>query len=423
MIPSSSRSNMGQIFSEYFSATAVDILTSMSVALFDVFVVGATDSTPAGQSRLAATLASRHGAPETLVAKAIADKTLRVGHSLARNQADELVAQLQSVGAVTLIRPATAISAPRQSGPGIPFPMGSGAFPPPATVASGPPLASSTTLPALPTITSPTPFAAPPLPAASRSTAMQAAFAATGSGPKRDPFAPPPPVSSSRLTGSFGVREPAPAPDTHRSLPTLAGGDAFGTAPQNAGSLDLDTDSHSSAGFRPPATSASVAGASAQVLSKMVASRSGSGLSVADDAGNPFVGRCAIHDLEYDKRKASACRKCLAEKTAGMAFPDSRRRRLRENPAKRAFMGLAFALVIGLLPAAYSAVRLGGTEVQGLRARQEELSRKPGTEDIMRQFDDLDVAVEKARSRSMLNTVVLWVLVSSGAMAVWYRVT
>jgi hypothetical protein len=191
---------------------------------------------------------------------------------------------------------------------------------------------------------------------------------------------------------------------------TIVGGDPFaGPIAEGEKGIELDTDSHSSQGFRP---------------SQKPPSRETTGLQVAE--GNPFIARCPIHEIEFDKRKADECRKCQAERKVGSSrsvSPGGGRRRLRDYPAKRAFIGLGFALFIGLVPAAYSAVYVGGGELRRLRAEQEVLSAKPGTEEVVRQFDDLDAAVAAAHNRSMVNTLVLWVLVSGGVLAVWYRLT
>ncbi len=396
----------------------------------DVFVIGAIDSTPSGQTRLAAALASRHGAPEALVAKAIADKTLRVGHGLERHQADDLVRQLQAIGAVTTVRPALPTARPTS---GLPLPTAPlvPAFPhAPPTVAS--PLATSpalaarnpfaapptvaaaaihaplsppappgvATLPSLPTIAGISPFAAASgLAVTGR---MTTGFPAAGSSAtNRDPFAPPPLSGGTRTNNAIPIRDPG-LPETKRTLPTLAANNSFGGPASGAtteNSLELDTSSYGETGFRQPSSAERLAS---------------SGPQTSDPpGGNPYQVHCDLHGLDFDKRKASACRKCVAD----------RKPRLRDNAAKRAFLGLTFALLVGLVPAAYSAIRLGATEVNGLRAQQQELSQKPGTVEIMRQFDDLDVAVQKARSRAMINTLALWALVSSGAMAIWYKAT
>ena len=86
----------------------LDILPTMAGNLFDVFVVGSTDPSAAGETRLAAALSAKHGVPLATVAKAISAKNLRAGQSLERVQAQALVRQLQSIGAVTVIRTAGA---------------------------------------------------------------------------------------------------------------------------------------------------------------------------------------------------------------------------------------------------------------------------------------------------------------------------
>ena len=87
----------------------------MAGNLFDVFVVGATDPSPAGETRLAAALSAKHGVPLATVAKAISAKNLRAGQSLEQAQAQALVRHLQSIGAVTVIRPVAAARPPGQS--------------------------------------------------------------------------------------------------------------------------------------------------------------------------------------------------------------------------------------------------------------------------------------------------------------------
>ena len=85
----------------------------MAGQLFDVFVVGSADPSPAGETRLASALSSKHGVPLATVAKAISAKNLRAGQSLEQAQAQALVRQLQVMGAVTVIRPAA--GSPRAS--------------------------------------------------------------------------------------------------------------------------------------------------------------------------------------------------------------------------------------------------------------------------------------------------------------------
>src|SRR5450631_399580 len=84
----------------------IDILEGMAGNLFDVFVVGSTDPSAAGETRLAAALSAKHGLPLATVAKAISAKNLRAGQSLDQAQAQALVRHLQAIGAVTVIRSA-----------------------------------------------------------------------------------------------------------------------------------------------------------------------------------------------------------------------------------------------------------------------------------------------------------------------------
>jgi hypothetical protein len=94
---------------------------------------------------------------------------------------------------------------------------------------------------------------------------------------------------------------------------------------------------------------------------------------------------------------------------------------LRENPVKRAFAGMALALLIGFVPAAVYAIGINGAEVRWIRARQRELSGQVGTEPILREFERLDAAVPAIRRRGIRHTALIWVLVTGIAAAGWYR--
>jgi hypothetical protein len=149
-----------------------------------------------------------------------------------------------------------------------------------------------------------------------------------------------------------------------------------------------------------------------------------------EDPRNLNLVRCAQHGLYYDKTKASGCRKCMSvarevaigfqERTAQATLKVAN---LRDQPARRAFIGLAIALVLGLLPAAYYAFGPGSADARELRVRQEVLSRQPGTEDILHQFDELDEQVSRARDRSLRNIALVWATTSAAAMAGWYKLT
>jgi hypothetical protein len=91
------------------------------------------------------------------------------------------------------------------------------------------------------------------------------------------------------------------------------------------------------------------------------------------------------------------------------------------GPVKRAFTGLALALAIGLVPAAYYARGVCGGEVARIRARQAELSRRVGSAEVNREFDQLDLAIDGVRRRGMRNTALLWLLVTGIAGAGWYK--
>jgi hypothetical protein len=153
-----------------------------------------------------------------------------------------------------------------------------------------------------------------------------------------------------------------------------------------------------------------------------------SGVTMDEDPKNLNLVRCVQHGLYYDKTKASGCRKCMSTareaankmeaQAVGFHLGDFRRK-----PAKRAFLGLVFALVLGFLPAVYYCFGPGTTEVRRLRVEQELLSRQAGTEEIMRRFDELDVQVGEAHDRSTRNTSIVWVAVAGVAMLGWYKIT
>ena len=155
-----------------------------------------------------------------------------------------------------------------------------------------------------------------------------------------------------------------------------------------------------------------------------------SGVAMDEDPRNLDLVRCSQHGLYYDKTKASGCRKCMSTaRELAMGF-ESRNApaslkvaNLRDRPAKRAFIGLAVAFLLGLLPAAYYAFGPGSADARELRVRQEVLSRQPGTEEILHQFDELDLQVIRSRDRSLRNIALVWAATSAAAMAGWYKVT
>jgi hypothetical protein len=132
--------------------------------------------------------------------------------------------------------------------------------------------------------------------------------------------------------------------------------------------------------------------------------------------------RCPLHGLTYDRSSASGCMRCLQPaRDVARAMEGRAAAGLNTDPVKRAFVGLAVAVLVGLVPAAYYAVGINGAEVKRLRARQAELSDQPGTKEITDEFDALDAGVSRARGRGLRNTLVLWVLVSGAAGFVWLK--
>jgi hypothetical protein len=411
----------------------------MAANLFDVFVVGSADPSAAGETRLAAALSAKHGVPLPTVAKAIAAKNLRAGQGLEQAQAQALVRQLQSIGAVTVIRPAAGRSqAPTNT-----------AQVARAKVSGVEPVASTTPGPLAmrpPTASPGGSWAAGPPPASDSMFGSGQApppggpgfgMLPGGAGATADPFAPlapsrsPPaapaegrdPFQPQRIaTPVIGTQARTPPP-LHQSVPSNSGLSLDVTpAPR----LELERGNRGGSeeelsAVRPrPAMSASS-------LREMDAGGR-SGVAMDDDPKNLNLIRCVQHGLYYDKTKASGCRKCLSgardyvnkmeQKTASFRIAD-----FHGKSAKRGFLGLAIALVFGFLPAAYYCFGPGATDARRLRVEQELLSRQPGTEETLRVFDDLDVQVQTSHERASRNAAIVWVAVAGVTMLGWYKIT
>ena len=428
----------------------------MAGQLFDVFVVGSADPSPAGETRLSSALSSKHGVPLTTVAKAISAKNLRAGQSLEQSQAQALVRQLQVMGAVTVIRPAAGL--PRASAQ-MPSPAGRG------TVAPAPPAISMSradhpaTPPAPGSFPSATaaaapgfgpPLVAPPDPASAGGPfapmqpgnvkASQLGSSRGSSPPGSDPFAPrsaptpgvaqpssstwlAPPPAGSPVGRSRGSRTPPPASQHTSPVP---GTDAFSGEVSEGPRLELARGDSN----RPSDDVVQTRAAPSAGSLRDIGATESSGVAMDGDPRNLNLARCAQHGLYYDKTKASGCRKCMSTaREVAMSF-ESRNApaslkvaNLRDQPAKRAFIGLTVAFLLGLLPAAYYAFGPGSADARELRVRQEVLSRQPGTEEILHQFDELDEQVNRARNRSVRNIALVWAATSMAAMAGWYKVT
>jgi hypothetical protein len=420
----------------------------MAVNLFDVFVVGSTDPSAAGETRLAAALATKHGVPLPTVAKAIAAKNLRAGQGLEPAQAQALVKQLQSMGAVTVIRsaagrlPANTGQVGRATGTS-PIAKVSGVQP---VASSSPSLSASSSSASSPAVSAtaftpgrPTPAAADgwsstpaplggsaPLGGAS-SFAMPsvglaggdafAPFTPSAAPDARDPFQPRQTATPAISTAK--VRTPPPP---HQSVPSSSG---LALDVDPAPRLELER-----GGRREPDDEAPPRARSSMSPSSLREMDAGgkSGVAMDEDPKNLNLIRCVQHGLYYDKTKASGCRKCLAgardfvnkleQRDTAFRIAD-----FRGKPAKRAFVGLTFALVLGFLPAAYYCFGPGGTDTHRLRLEQEVLSRQTGTEDNLRVFDDLDGQVTASHERASRNTAIVWVAVTGVAMLGWYKIT
>jgi hypothetical protein len=395
----------------------------MAGPFFDVFVVGAADGSPAGVQALATALSGPLGMPAATIAKALAERKLCAGKGLVQQDAQALVRELKPMGAMTVIRPgaseAPALGGNGRSGPPAP-PVRPG--PPPPVRGASPP---TMTMGAPPATTVDDPFAPPP--SGPRGLTLDGPDSMTG----KNHFGSPSSAPGLQLAPSSGPKD-APPP---------VGRDPFAGGPDlEERSLELDmpppapkaaaaTAGPESSAERPrPTGGTSLPGASALNLNGMAASSSASGLSVDKAAAaEAYRVRCHKHGLLYDSRKASGCGKCLDAGRKLSAALEAKAAGIRiatfDNAIKRAFVGLALALVVGFIPAAYHAFRVGARDIHRLRDEQELLSRKPATEEIVQRFNELNTTVDNAASRATRTTGIVWLVVSGLALAGWYRVT
>ncbi|HEX7505134.1 MAG TPA: hypothetical protein VF550_00075 [Polyangia bacterium] len=419
----------------------------MAGNLFDVFVVGSADPSAAGETRLAAALSAKHGLPLATVAKAISAKNLRAGQGLDQAQAQSLVRHLQSIGAVTVIRPAStartqnhapastqparapipqpspappsvlnrpkvATPAPGSGWPGASVALTSDSAPASANLQLGAAGGGTFGMPALAPTSSNDPFA-PVLPGLTSAPAQPAG---------QDPFQPRRSVTPVIATAARPRQAGTPSPRS-QAQPSGSGLALDISPPQK---IELARGDRAASEEEVPAVRNRTS-PSAGSLHDLGMGES-SGVAMDEDPKNLNLVRCVQHGLYYDKTKASGCRKCMSTareaankmeaQAVGVHLGDFRRK-----PAKRAFLGLAFALVLGFLPAVYYCFGPGTTEVRRLRVEQELLSRQAGTEEIMRRFDELDVQVGEAHDRSTRNTSIVWVAVAGVAMLGWYKIT
>ena len=415
----------------------------MAGNLFDVFVVGSSDPSAAGETRLAAALSAKHGVPLATVAKAISAKNLRAGQNLDQAQAQALVRHLQSIGAVTVIRAA-----------GV---RAQGHVPPPSQVAQVPLAQPSPETPSTgrPKMVTPAPGSGWPGASAalgSDPAPVSAQFGQQGAGgfgmpsvgmSSADLFAPvipglspssaqpgaPDPFQPKRTTTPVISTVARPRQSATPSPPGQKNPSASGLALDVTPGPKLELARGDRGGSEEDMSAARSRSSSASAGSlRDLGMGAASGVAMDEDPKNLNLVRCVQHGLYYDKSKASGCRKCLSsarevvnkmtEQAAAFHVGNFRRK-----PAKRAFLGLVFALVLGFLPAVYYCFGPGTTEVRKLRVEQELMSRQPGTEEIMRRFDELDGQVGDAHSQSTRNTSIVWVAVASVAMLGWYKIT
>jgi hypothetical protein len=352
------------------------------VANFEVVVVGSADPSPEGQRKLATVLAGRLSIPVASVAWAMAEKKLVAGEGLEYGAAQILERELRGLGATTVLRPVGG-----------------------AAMALG--------LPSL-------------------------AAARAGIGPALSTAASTPPLKGGpgRAAGHGyeGIPRLAPAePELAAPLP-LVGRDPFEHAEHLTGpSIGIATTNSSdemrrmrAGGLSAPMVSPGVKGsAPMRDLSSIT-----QGLAVdVETAEAAYRVPCDKHGLYYDTRKASGCRRCLevGRKMATVGMPvvvvPFKLFHFAEQAAKRWFVGLAVALVIGVVPAAYHAMRVGAGAMYRLHEDQQLLSREPAGPTVMSEFEAIGAQIGRTRTQSMRDTALLWAVMTTGVLIGWGRLT
>ncbi len=412
---------------------------------YDVFVVGARDPNPVAQMHLAAKLAEHFHAPAVQIAQAISTRNLRAGQNMDEAQARILSEQLANFGAVTELRPAvggrttgvhpaTQITSAPTIGGAPPTRAGFQARTVAAPHTQGMGLA--------------------PL-GLSNQTMGSGSNALGGSAPRtiasgnqpgrdnvgRDPFAPPPDdrMPSTQVAGPPTGMLAAPgtmAAAMGRGGPS-GGRDAFAPPTGDLPKLELATgrgpqpqhpaDSDDLMPARRPQPSFGHEGGGGP--SKLTAESDDSGVELAQDKMHMI--RCPEHGLYYDKRTSSACRKCLAparDRAAMMGKKGgpsvvSKAMKLRDDPVRHAFYGLAIALLMGLLPAAFHALAVGNPEVTTLRAEQAKLSDQIGTEKVIARYHDLDKQAREKHDTNFRITALIWIVGGGLGVFAWHKIT
>lgn len=388
----------------------------MSAPVFDVFVVGPV--APGGEAQLIQTLAAQSGQPAAALSRALAEKKLRVGNGVTRDVAEVIAQQMQAMGARTAITPSAPRAAsatpvqgvaaapvtpkgqgPAAGSPGTPAPGNTGAKLTLAPLggatgftASRPAPASTPALRPL-TLGPPAPAPATTLPPPSVSRPVH-----------ETPGLPVPVVSKDSPGQDYDV----PSSVSSFALPVTpaASADPFGAPEATEAPLELSRET------AVPKRSLTLPGASGLNTDKILASDSSSGLALSDLTNGGNMERCRTHQLIYDPRKSKGCRKCQEarrtappERRTGTTAP---KHGLRNEPGKRALLGLALGLGLGFLPAVFYATQPGATEIVRLRAEQGELSQRAGTEEVLRRFDQIEAQVARSHTRLMAGTLAIW---------------
>lgn len=458
----------------------------MAVETFDVYVEGSKEKTASGLAALATAIAARYKMPPDAVAGAVSKGRFRVGKALDGPTAGRLAKQLEDLGAITLTHPTGAAlpaarpapadltwgTAPTQLAPASAIVSSlhpdtqvdrPGARPDRRTMlgVEAPPRSADAWVPAT-GVAEPT---APgrPAPAPRSSGGMPSAASirlgfVDGQAGDAAGYATPSATGAGGAPGGLGLANPfgaslGPTPGLPTPGPGATGaarnpfGPATGEVPLELGGpspavqhspfppaldgggleLDLPQPRIPSADTRtsgPAPTVDPAPGPSARPSA-------GARQFINDPdlpEGNPNIIRCQQHGLMYDRTKTDGCRKCLEPFRQTAALPDRKPpivtlADLKHNEIKRALVGLGVALLLGFFPTAWYVFSVNEGEVLRLRAEQAEISKRPGTEDVRREFDKIDEEVDRTRGRGMWKAFFLWTAAAGSAMAGFYKAT
>lgn len=150
--------------------------------------------------------------------------------------------------------------------------------------------------------------------------------------------------------------------------------------------------------------------ASASITTAPIASVEGS---------RPQLVRCPAHGLLYDSATSAGCSRCLDQpEHQGFRLAPG----LRARPRVRLTAGLTLALVLGALPAALYADHVKNTTMLERRIEAEAIRRgRVGDDSVRQAYANAQRLVEKARSRGIAFSGLLWLGTAVLVLGLWLR--